>query len=153
MKKILLSTLFLFCINLQAQQSTMTSGGNASGSGGTVSYSVGQVSYKSPEGNLISDGVQQPYEIMTLGKDDFPELKLLAYPNPVIDELHLLNTDPKITQLSYTFTDISGKILTELQELSSKDEIISMQNYSAGVYLLQVYTQNKKLKTFKIIKK
>ncbi|OYU82072.1 MAG: hypothetical protein CFE23_01875 [Flavobacterium sp. BFFFF1] len=150
-------TILLLCLlwakNSQAQQSTVASGGSATGSGGTVSYSVGQISYKSPEGNLISDGVQQPYEIIALGTDEHPDLQLLAYPNPVTNILKLKNTDPKVAVLSYSLTDISGKILIQAQNADSTETTVSMQDYPAGIYLLQVFNQDKIVKTFKIIKK
>ena len=56
--------IFCFAINsVYAQKSVVASGGKATGAGGTASFSVGQISYKSPSGNIVSDGVQQPFEI------------------------------------------------------------------------------------------
>lgn len=156
MKKTVVTALVLVCWLLpkatQAQQSTVASGGNAAGAGGTVSYSVGQISYKSPAGVLISDGVQQPYEIVTLGKDDLPEVLLSVFPNPVSNILTLKNTDPANQLLTYALSDISGKVLLEASPFSGAASL-TMEAYPSGVYLLQICSSEKKIKTFKIIKK
>jgi hypothetical protein len=91
MKKLLFVIALLFISTIYSQKSIVASGGKASGSGGTASFSVGQVSYKSPSGNIVSDGVQQPYEIQTLGKSNFDTilLEMKAYPNPTSDVLFL----------------------------------------------------------------
>jgi hypothetical protein len=50
-------------INIQAQETVSTSGGNASGSGGSASYTIGQVAYTSntSSAGTVSQGIQQPY--------------------------------------------------------------------------------------------
>ena len=66
MKKIFFLIIFAFTITLiQAQQTTVAAGGDASGIGGTFSYSIGQVVYTYIYGSdvLVAQGVQQPYEI------------------------------------------------------------------------------------------
>ncbi|WP_181368935.1 T9SS type A sorting domain-containing protein [Flavobacterium pallidum] len=152
MKKLFCVMLFSGCVSLQAQQSTVASGGNATGSGGTVSYSVGQISYKSPEGVLISDGVQQPYEIISLGKNDLPGIQLSVFPNPVSNRLTLKNTDSGNGAFTYSLSDISGKILLEPKSFSAEASL-AMENYPSGIYLLKICGSDKKTKTFKIIKK
>ena len=66
---VLLATGLLWVGLAQAQESANASGGDASGSGGTVAYSVGQVVYttNTDASGTVSQGVQQPYEIFTLG--------------------------------------------------------------------------------------
>lgn len=61
-----------------SQENVAVSGGNATGSGGSSSYSVGQITYTSQTGSggNVTLGVQQPYEIVTLGKDNFTEINL-----------------------------------------------------------------------------
>jgi hypothetical protein len=154
MKK-LASILLLLLINFSlAQKSVVASGGNAIGTGGTASFSVGQVSYKSPEGNIVSDGVQQPYEIQNLGKSDFKniELTMKVYPNPTIDDLKLKITDQDLNDLSYILIDSAGKILSS-EKISIEESSINMKEYSIGIYFLSVLSKNKKIKSFKILKK
>jgi len=68
--------LIAFCLfrsvtAILAQTAIPAAGGNATGSGGTVSYSVGQLTYNTYQGSVgtVSEGVQQPYEILTIGFD------------------------------------------------------------------------------------
>ena len=146
--------LFLLVFNFTfAQKSAVAAGGNATGTGGTASFSVGQISYKSPTGNLISDGVQQPYEIQTLGKSDFEaiQLEMLVYPNPTDGELLLKIPDNGLENLTYQLFDINGRNLIS-QNINQTETPISLKNCNKGVYFLAVFAQNKKIKNFKILK-
>ncbi|AWA30031.1 T9SS C-terminal target domain-containing protein [Flavobacterium magnum] len=152
MKKVFFLLPALICTGLRAQQSTVAGGGNATGSGGTVSYSVGQISYKSPDSALITVGVQQPYEIIVLGKDELPGIQLLAYPNPVRNNLTLKNADDRDGSLTYSLSDITGKVLLSPAAFSG-ETLVAMQQYPPGIYLITICGSDKKIKTFKIIKK
>lgn len=140
-----------------SQQSETASGGNATGTGGTSSYSVGQITYtsQSETGGLVNLGVQQPYEIVTLGNDDFAEINLVmaAYPNPTTDLLHLVINDDKWNDLSYQLFDINGRTVTNLKKIMASETSLSMQELQLGTYFLAVNSANKAIKTFKIIKK
>jgi hypothetical protein len=167
MKPILLSLLITLTISLTAQETTSSTGGNASGAGGTVSYTVGQVSYTSASGSggTVVQGVQQAYEITVLSS--VPEakniiLQWIAYPNPASDylKLSLVNEgypEPDFKTLSYQLYDFRGKLLLN-NLLEGLESTISLQNFSSGSYILKI-TENKEnrasreLKTFKIIKK
>lgn len=61
--------LTMYC--LSAQSSVVPTGGTASGNGGTVTYTVGQIAAQNNSDGTtsISEGVQQPYEIQTIGID------------------------------------------------------------------------------------
>lgn len=100
-------------------------------------------------------GVQQPYEIITLGTDEFTEINLLitAFPNPTIDILNLIIVNDKWQDLSCTLADISGKTVSKNLKIASPETSISMQGLNQGIYFLTVNNSNKTIKTFKIIKK
>lgn len=140
-----------------SQQSVSVSGGNAIGIGGTSSYSVGQITYTSQtsSGGNVNLGVQQPYEIVTLGNDNFTEINLLisAYPNPTTNLLNLVVSDDKWNNLSYQLFDINGKIVSNLQKIRASETSLSMQELQQGIYFLAVNSDGKTIKTFKIIKK
>ncbi len=138
-----------------AQKSIVATGGKATGVGGTSSYSVGQISYKSPDGNLVSDGVQQPYEIITLGKSTLENitLEMKVFPNPTIGIANLKITSKNTDNFNYQLFDINGKILSKIEKISNLETSVDLRNYSKGIYLLQITVQNKKVKSFKIIKK
>lgn len=137
-----------------SQKSIVSTGGKATGTGGTASFSVGQISYKSPNGNIVSDGVQQPYEIVTLGKSNFENisLEMNVFPNPTADELRLKIGENKAI-LFYQLFDINGKSLSDSQKIVDQETIINFKNLEKGIYLLQITSKIQMLKTFKIIKK
>ena len=146
--------LFLLLLNFAfAQKSVVATGGNATGTGGTASFSVGQISYKSPTGNTVSDGVQQPFEIFTLGTDDFPTiiLQAIVYPNPTSSNINLIIENYSIDNLHYNLYDIQGRSIAN-QKITQQGTNITMENLQSANYFLQVFDNNKTLKTFKIIK-
>jgi hypothetical protein len=140
-----------------SQESATVSGSNATGTGGSSSYSVGQITYTSQNssGGLITLGVQQPYEILTLGKDDFAEINLVmtAYPNPATDLLNLVISDDKWNDLSYQLFDINGRTISNLKKITASETNVSMQELQQGIYFLAINSGNKTIKTLKIIKK
>jgi len=137
-----------------AQQASIASGGDASGSGGSVAYSVGQIVYTTHTGSngSVAQGVQQAYEIsITTGllETDI-KLNLSAYPNPTTNYL-MLQIDNFDKALSYQLYDISGKLL-ESNTLVANSTTIKMEQLATGNYFLKVIQNNKEVKTFKIIK-
>ena len=70
-KQIKLTILFVLGLVflVQAQQTIPAAGHDISGSGGSVSYTIGQLVYTTNIGanNSLAQGVQQVYEISTLG--------------------------------------------------------------------------------------
>lgn len=156
MKNIFFLCSFFFVLSGNAQQSLNASGGNGIGTGGSFSYTVGQIDYVSATGTngSISQGVQQPFEIFTLGTDNFPsiQLEVIVYPNPTTDNVNLSITNLSIDNLYFELYDILGKTIAK-QKIISNETQISMENLSAGNYFIVVNENNKNLKTFKIIKK
>lgn len=146
-----------FITNSYSQQSVVVAGGKAEGSGGTSSYSIGQIFYTSLPGTdqYVVQGIQQPYEITTLGNEEFTEINLAmnAYPNPTVDVLNLVLTTDKWDNLFYNLFDINGKTVSKKSPITTTETIVSMQGLNQGIYFLAVNSSNKTIKTFKIIKK
>jgi hypothetical protein len=142
-------------LTVQAQQATTATGGNDSGSGGTVSYSVGQIVYTTHTGTngSVAQGIQQAYEIsIVLGiENNEVSLTMQAYPNPTSDYLTLTIDNFEISTLNFQLFDITGKLI-ESKKITSKTEIIHMENLERATYFLKVTNNNKEVKTFKIIK-
>ena len=93
-KKTIASVAFLILGlgGLHAQESTIASGGEATGASGAVSYSLGQVVYTTNTGSngSIAQGVQQPYIISTTGLNETTiHLEMSIYPNPTTNYLTL----------------------------------------------------------------
>ena len=155
MRKTFLLLLLVTFSKLIAQQATVTSGGNASGTGGSVSYSIGQVADKTQIGitGTITQGVQQPFEIVTLSGAEFTSIKLeaMVYPNPTTTNVTLKITNFNLDQVSYLLFDMNGRVLNE-GKIVSEETVIDMDRYAVPTYLLKVNSDSKQLKTFKIIK-
>jgi hypothetical protein len=148
--------LALFSFSVTAQQSITVSGNNAVGSGGSTSYSVGQVAYTTNSGTNgnLAQGVQQPYEIITLGMDEHPEISLnfSVYPNPTTDILTLEVGNYNNDNIGYLLFDITGKVIANNKVTVSKTKI-DMTGHQSALYFLKITENNKEIKTFKIIKK
>ena len=151
--------LLLFTISCQltvAQNAAVATGGIATGSGGSFSYSVGQIADKfatSANGSL-SEGLQQPFEILTLGTDNYPNiiLEMSVYPNPTKSNVTLKIADLDSENLGYQIFDVAGKQISEAK-ISNIETQISLENLNASIYFLNINDNKKTIKTFKIIKK
>jgi hypothetical protein len=146
---------FLFFLKGNAQQSINAGGGDATGSNGKVSFTIGQIDYVTATGSggSVSQGVQQPFEIFTLGTDDIPEIKLefSIYPNPTTDLLYIKNGNNDL-KFKYQLFDISGKLIFT-SFTSVQEDQINMTSYQAGTYILVIQSDNNLTKSFKILKK
>ena len=141
--------------NVQAQQTTIPSGKMASSLSGNINYSVGQTDYttnSNPTGSL-SQGVQQPYEIFSLGTNDFPNisLKMLVYPNPTVALVNLKIENLSSNALEYHLFDMTGKQISS-QKINQAETQIPLENLPSATYFLNVSDNNKIIKSFKIIK-
>jgi len=140
--------------SLQAQESVNATGGNASGSGGTVAYSLGQVVYTTNSGTSgsVSQGVQQAYEISTVGiKETELNISLSVFPNPTIDHLTLQIHDYNNEKLTCQLFDMQGKLL--ISEVITSNQIqINMSDFPVATYFMIVMQKNRKIQSFKIIK-
>lgn len=162
-KKLILTLVFLFGLGLQlskAQYSVNTAGGNTSDENGSVSYSIGQIVYSAyaESDGKVSEGVQQPYEIFLITSVEELEeldLELTVFPNPVVDQLHLIITVNDFLQLSdlhYRLLDLNGKTLKS-QTIISDISLVNMSGKQPGIYFLQVNASGENIGLFKIIKR
>lgn len=140
----------------QAQKAVIPVGGYASGAGGTVSYTVGQIDYNSATGTngKSNQGVQQPHEILIVGLDQYPgsDIQLSVYPNPTLSDVTLSVKNLKITNLKYQIFDANGTLLSN-EKLNGENTRISLNDLSAGTYILKVIEKDSEINAFKIIKK
>ncbi len=152
MKKIIL--IFLFgATQLYAQQGNVASGGEATGNG-TVSYSIGQVNYITATSNgTITQGLQQPYEILTVGVSNEKEIGIdvSLYPNPTVDYLTLSIETNSSEKYSYSLFDALGKMIDK-KEINNPETKISLSDLPAAAYFINVFNGEKKVKVFKVIK-
>lgn len=145
----------LFSLPLLAQETTSASGGEALGSGGTVSYSVGQISFSTVAGTTgtVLEGVQQPYEIYTVGLDELGiHVEINAFPNPTTDHLIITSTMTESQLLELNLFDEQGKRLLS-QRITQVETILQLDQLTPATYFLKVTDQNLNYSTLKIIKK
>lgn len=141
------------CSTLFCQSNTISAGGDATGVGGTAAYTIGQVAYTQQTGNggSINLGVQQTYTIDEV--NNFNELgeliSIYVGPNPSADWF-TIHYDGN-ADLFFTVTDANGKIMREKQPLKNAQQI-NMQEWSEGMYFLQVTQFQTPIKQIKLIK-
>lgn len=141
---------------IHAQTAITTAGRNASGASGTVSYTIGQAVYTTFSGvsGIITQGVQQPFEIMVMtALEEARDINLnySVYPNPTTDFLTLKIGDYKNKNMVYWLIGLNGNLI-ETKKILSDETRINMEIQVSGTYFLKVTSGNKELKIFKIIK-
>jgi len=158
MKK--LSFLLIFCalaFVAFSQSAVVPAGGTATGNGGTATYTVGQIADQRVEagGKYIIEGVQQPYEIQTVGINNYPGIQLEAvlYPNPTTQYVRLRISNFEIPDygLSAQLYDLNGRLL-HVFEVTDLETQMDLSQYASASYQLRVMDNDRMLKTFKIIK-
>lgn len=161
MKTLGIISIFLLCFagTTFAQSAIVPVGGDAQSNSGSVSYTVGQIAVQTANnssGISVAEGVQQPYEILTVGVDDYPQITLNAvvYPNPTenLAQLQLNGFDISAGGLRAILYDGSGKML---QTLNVSENLSQFQigHYATGTYYLELRDGKRVLKTFKIVRK
>ena len=157
-KKIITSVAFLLLGlgGLHAQVSPTAAGRDATGSGGTVAFSVGQVVYTTNTSatGSVSQGVQQPYEIFTVGiKETELNISISVFPNPTTDNLTLQISDYNNEKLAYQLVDLQGKLVSNGQ-VSAQQTQINTVSLPPAIYFIHIVNKdNKQVQSFKIIKK
>ena len=137
-------TTILVCCALnfaQGQQAFSATGGEASGSGGSNSYTVGQLVYttKTDSSGTLNEGVQQTYTVENSdGLDEnLISLAIDLFPNPSSDIVNLQIEDVNNSQLSYTLTDVNGKLMQQAV-IDSELTSINLEQYAAGIYFIKI---------------
>ena len=161
-KQSFLLTLFLggMAFLVHSQNAIVPVGGDAQNNNGSVNFTVGQIAVQTSTnttGNVtVAEGVQQPYEIMTVGVDEYPQIILNAevYPNPTdnLAQLHLNGFEIPTNGLSARLYDGTGKVL---QNLTINNDLTTFQigHYATGTYFLELRNGNQLLKTFKVVRR
>lgn len=99
---------------------------------------------KDDTGKSISDTIMPVEDVIS------EELKMLLYPNPSKGRITLEIENYKDEIGEYLLLDISGRILDK-GICNSSSKILDMSGYASGIYLFQVFINDKKC-VYKIIK-
>lgn len=154
---LLTTSVLLIALNLKGQTSVNTSGGDGTGNGGSVAFSIGQVFFQVVEDPQISfsEGVQQAFEISIIDgvEEEKPfSFAISAFPNPIMDVLHIELKDEFSGTVMFQVHDAIGNLIQE-GEASSSKFTIQTTNWSGGAYYLHVYnTDSLQSSTLKIVK-
>lgn len=139
---------------MKAQNAVLATGITATSATGSVSYSVGQIAYSTKgANNVITEGVQQPYEIVTLAvsENGSAEKNISLYPNPVKDVLFVDFNQEKMSNSSYQLYDAQGKLIKKGNFKQKKNEL-DMSSLPVSFYIIRIFNDSEMVKTFKIIK-
>ena len=149
---------FFFTQQLQAQQATLSSGGNGTGTGGSFAYSIGQTVYTAQSNSSISlsKGVQQGFELFLItGHEDENRFGLAAtvFPNPTANYLtvEIKNYSPDAAMEIFLF-DAKGQQVHRQQVVDVQTQI-AVEYLSPALYVLKLIQGNKLVKVVKVIKK
>jgi len=159
MKKVFTLFAILACMTATfAQSAIVPVGGDAQSNNGSVSYTVGQIAIQTNGNQSVSvaEGVQQPYEIMVVGTNEYPQIVLNAkiYPNPTenIAQLELNGFEIPVGGFHAILYDGNGKLL---QNINVTDDVTQFEigHYATGTYHLELRDGKRVLKTFKVVRR
>lgn len=158
MKKFYFLLLFsMLVFSAFCQSAVVPVGGTASGNGGSATYTVGQIADQRAEagGKFVIEGVQQPYEIQTVGVNDYPGIQLEAslFPNPTPDLINLRISNFEIPEggLAAQLYDKNGRLI-KVFEVTDLLTQMDLSVYPTATYQLRVMDGKRLLKTFQIVK-
>jgi hypothetical protein len=152
---LLFSCVFFFGMcSLKAQNGTVASGGDASGTGGSVSSSIGQIDFIAENGTTgsVAQGLQQPFEIYIITGIEATGINLSAsvFPNPTAEQVTISVKD-LLPGMSYTLSDAQGKLI-KTGQLETEETTLSLVELKKAAYFITIKNNSKEVKTFKIIK-
>jgi hypothetical protein len=85
-----------------------------------------------------------------LSVSDSEEVQLSLYPNPATDVIRLNGL--KLSDYQFQITDVQGKQLSENQ-YSVRNSEINIREFTAGVYILNIYKDNQRVASKKFVKR
>ncbi len=134
---------------IELSPTVIASAGNYSEAGGiSLSWTLGEIAVSTLEqGDLIlTQGFQQAYvEGVGIGLDPI-DWQIIAYPNPVSEELSIQFDVLEPTNFWIEIQDVTGRILSQKQykEIHPGDVIpVSMSAYNYGVYFFRIFTPDR----------
>lgn len=110
-------------------------------------YQTKELEFNLLRGQTVNGDVQLNPTLVGIQPDKSLECKI--YPSNVINELYIEKSSD--IKLHLVLNDINGKAILS-QKLNSQKEIIDLNGLSIGTYIVQILSDNKIIKTEKIIK-
>ncbi len=148
----------LFCFfsspaKLSAQEAVVSAGSYFETDSKSISWSLGETVIETfiGEDYVLTQGFQQSSLIIVSVEDHADsDLQIAVYPNPTTSYLQVSIPGELPSKASFRLYDFSGRLIMEgdLQNNSP----ISFTSFDSGMYLLKVFIDNQKIKTFKVFK-
>jgi len=135
-----------------------TGGSYLSAGGYTLSATIGEIAVTTLKSATLTltQGFQQPYDIGVGIKETGLDWSITAYPNPVSQFLNIRFDVTEPLDLNMEIMDIAGRkqMIRELYYVTRGDiETFDLSHLSRGVYLVRIYTPDRRVqKTYKIQK-
>ena len=153
MKKNLLPIgLLLLTASVNAQSVISAQGNSYSNSSNTIDFTIGEtVTATASNGtNDLTQGFHQTNLVITALEDLDVNFSANIFPNPTSEFVNCMVD--KYEGLTLTVYDAAGKLLKQLA-LNQTQTSIRVSEYADGTYLLTLtHAEDKKIKTYKLIK-
>jgi len=152
-KQTLFLGVFLLTVAINAQEVISSQGDSYSNGTNTIDFTIGEpvIETISDGTNELSQGFHQTLLIITNIEDFIEDFSVNISPNPTSEFINL-NVE-KFDGVSFRLLDITGKIVKQ-EVLNQSTTKVSLSTYPNGIYLVAlIQKDNKKIKTYKIIKK
>lgn len=151
-KKILPIGLLLLGASVNAQEVVSSQGDSYSNGTNTIDFTIGEAVIRTVSGGSseLTQGFHQTQLTITSVEDLDVNFSVNIFPNPTSEMVNL--TIEKYEGVIFHLFDVAGKLLTKAQ-LTEKKTTVKVADYPKGTYLLTLtQAENKKIKTYKIIK-
>ena len=124
-----------------------------------MDYTIGEpaITTISNASVILTQGFQQPFFLMTSVPETVENSSgLNIYPNPVVDQLHIVIEKPAAGAYNLMLYDMLGQMLQDKIVTAGKNTPlntgINLNQYATGNYFVRIMHENKEVKTLKIIK-
>jgi hypothetical protein len=152
-KQIIFAGLLLLSWGLRAQEVVPSQGDTYTNSSISMDFTIGEVIINTVTdgSNDLTQGFHQTSLIITNVEDLETNFLVNLFPNPTAEMVTL--SIEKYQGVTYRLFDAIGKLLKEAL-VTESNTTVNVSDYPKGAYLLTLTeAENKKIKTYKIIKK
>lgn len=151
-KKLLPFGLLLLSASVNAQSVISTQGNSYTNASNTIDYTIGEVvtATTSNGTNDLTQGFHQTSLVITNLEDLDVNFSANVFPNPTSEFVNV--TIDKFEGLTLAIYDAAGKLVKQTK-LDQAQTSVRVSEFAEGTYLLTLTHQNdKKIKTYKLIK-
>jgi hypothetical protein len=154
LKLVLLSLSFLGYCNSYSQE-VLSSGGEFNGTSDiSLSSTIGEPITETfiSSGYILTQGFQQTrLLVVEIEEENLSKLSITVYPNPTSFNICIKVENFENEKMRYKLFDIEGTLLADkqIQALVTK---IDLTKFTRAAYILEIFADQNKIKSFKVIK-